>query len=1092
MLIVHQAHRIPRLVEELARRMEQDPLGPLEEELIVVESRGLARRLPLELTRRLGVTARLGLPSPSAFIWDWLLRPFAGDGLDRHSPWDKEALAWRITGLLVREPALAGPGAPLVTGADGPRAARELGLRLADLFDQYLVFRPGLLLVWQGDDHADLPGALQATRAATLAPWQKSLWLRLREACATPTRADLMARWLLRATPAEVRALPRRITFFNLRGLPPAQLKLLARLAEWRDLHFMLANPAPDFYWSDLATMRRRTDPLDASQAPLMQANGLELGQWIDQLLGENAQFGSPLDPPPPESGATCLQRLQRSLAELDAVPPGPLDASLQFHACHNTQRQAEVLHDRVLDLLDRDPELAPGDVLVLCADLESSRPALETVFGTQEEGRRIPWAISRSAEGPLPIALEQVLDLIDGRRQAEAVLAPLACGALRRRLGMETDDLPRLAEWLRGAGISWGRDAAHRAELGLPATDEHGWRAGLDRLVLGHAMESGGEDGDFLPCDAAAGHHELLLGLLSWLATLERLRGEVREDRDPARWLQWLTGQLPHLLCAREEHERRELEALRHRLREHALAVEAAGPGIALPWSVARDALREALQPDEGSVGGLDGRLTIAPMLAGRGLPARVVVLFGLDDQVFPRPARRDELDLCLRLPLPADRQPRDQDRGQFLDAVCAAGDALLLFWQGMDARDGSSRPPSVVTGELLGLLERSQRRVLNEAGIRDDQAVQDRLTEVRPRRHPLQGFSAHAFSAGSAGSFHQERHAMARALLRSRAGIPDAVEKGHGFWNATPLDLPPLDGELELEALLAFYKNPAKSFLKRAGLRLPWDGGSPARHEPFVLDPLDRGTLRRRLLQARLRRLPVSGEEARLRAEGLLPWGRPGRRQLEQLQALADDALRVARETANADPREVEIRCQVDGVALRGRLWHCDGALLLVDLSGAASNQLLPAWIQHLLWQLAEGDLPPVAQRRTLRVTLKKDQPSGGFLPTGEDAGEQAVTVLRRWREGQRAWLPWLGPVSEKLAGKSAGWEGTDEELLASNDWFEGLDHIRDDAWLRLALGGADPFSHPLLSIRVLDLARELGALWPARDRGHKEEEA
>ena len=247
MLVVHQAHRIQTLVEVLAGRMSADPLGVLDVEWIVVESRGLARRLPLELSRRLGVTLRLGLPNPSAFIWDGLLRPFAGPGLERHSPWDKEALAWRIATLLPQAPELAGPGAPLMAGADGLTAARELGRRLADLFDQYLVHRPGMLLAWQGDAHADLPGVARAREAAEWAPWQKALWLRLREDCPAPTRADLMSRWLREATPDHVRHLPGRVSLFNLRGLPQGQLMLLARLAEWRDLHVFLANPAPEY-----------------------------------------------------------------------------------------------------------------------------------------------------------------------------------------------------------------------------------------------------------------------------------------------------------------------------------------------------------------------------------------------------------------------------------------------------------------------------------------------------------------------------------------------------------------------------------------------------------------------------------------------------------------------------------------------------------------------------------------------------------------------------------------------------------------------------------------------------------------------------
>jgi exodeoxyribonuclease V gamma subunit len=42
-----------------------------------------------------------------------------------------------------------------------------------------------------------------------------------------------------------------------------------------------------------------------------------------------------------------------------------------------------------------------------------------------------------------------------------------------------------RLSPWVREANIHWDR-CAHAASLGLPATAEHTWRFGLDRLLLG------------------------------------------------------------------------------------------------------------------------------------------------------------------------------------------------------------------------------------------------------------------------------------------------------------------------------------------------------------------------------------------------------------------------------------------------------------------------------------------------------------------------------------------------------------------------------------------------------------------------------
>ena len=68
-------------------------------------------------------------------------------------------------------------------------------------------------------------------------------------------------------------------------------------------------------------------------------------------------------------------------------------------------------------------------------------------------------------------------------------------------------------------------RDAAHRVELGLPATAEHTWKFGLDRLILGFALPGDGMQlfADILPGGAV--ETGLFLGLNALVALRRRLR---------------------------------------------------------------------------------------------------------------------------------------------------------------------------------------------------------------------------------------------------------------------------------------------------------------------------------------------------------------------------------------------------------------------------------------------------------------------------------------------------------------------------------------------------------------------------------------
>ena len=66
-LRIHTSNRLDLLVERLARDLREDPLPPLEREVIVVQSQGMHRWLTLELARRLGIAASLSVPFPRTF-----------------------------------------------------------------------------------------------------------------------------------------------------------------------------------------------------------------------------------------------------------------------------------------------------------------------------------------------------------------------------------------------------------------------------------------------------------------------------------------------------------------------------------------------------------------------------------------------------------------------------------------------------------------------------------------------------------------------------------------------------------------------------------------------------------------------------------------------------------------------------------------------------------------------------------------------------------------------------------------------------------------------------------------------------------------
>ena len=133
----------------LLKLMQESPASPFEQEAILVQSQGMAHWLKLQLADGLGVAAQVDFPLPSSFVWQVFnhLQP----ELPKRSHFDKQIVAWKLLRLLpdlVQQPECAPVAEYLHNDADGLKA-HQLAQTIADVFDQYLVYRPDWLLSWE-------------------------------------------------------------------------------------------------------------------------------------------------------------------------------------------------------------------------------------------------------------------------------------------------------------------------------------------------------------------------------------------------------------------------------------------------------------------------------------------------------------------------------------------------------------------------------------------------------------------------------------------------------------------------------------------------------------------------------------------------------------------------------------------------------------------------------------------------------------------------------------------------------------------------------------------------------------------------------
>ena len=945
MLILHQSNRLERLADDLAEVLRVPLAPPLAPETIAVQSNGMARWLRMRLADRLGVSANLDFPLPSSLVWK-LFGRILSDVPD-HSPYDREVLVWRLMGLL---PTIAGGEAfaPLrayLADAEDDLRRHQLALRIADLFDQYLVYRPDWILDWERGGGET---------------WHAPLWRELVRSVGGIHRVRVQERFLvaLDSAPSAPCGLPSRLSLFGIPTLPPAQLEVFARLAERLDVHLFQLNPCRQF-WAEIRSEReiaRRVKDRDPRELYLETGNSLLaacgkqgrdfLGLLLDYNPHELEEFE--------ESGEdSLLHGLQTDILTLrnrgeGGAPRSHLrsdDRSVQVHSCHGPMREVEVLYDQLLALFEADPGLEPGDIAVMTPDIEAYAPFIEAVFGTAEPDRRIPFSIAdrrQRTESPVATAFFSLLEVVEGRFGADQVLGLLEIEPVRRRFGIAEGDLPQIQDWIRATGVRWGVDGESRAALDLPATAEHTWRAGLDRLLLGYALPAAGRRpfGGILPYDEVEGAASRVLGrLCSFAEALFAAREELSRPRPVALWADLLVRLLGRFLDADEDEEEQVADIRRAAA---ALAAEAAQADFegSVSLAVVRSALQAALGEGRGGGRFLAGRVTFCAMVPMRSVPFQVVCLIGLNDGSYPRSRRAPGFDLMSEDIRIGDRSRRDDDRYLFLEAIVSARRVLYLSYVGQSNRDNAPLPPSVLVSELLDYAERGF------APPEGDGALRDRLVT----RHPLHAFSPRYFRGGADGPqlfSYSEEFCEASRRRRTAAAPPSFLVR--------PLAAPPAEWRtVDLARFIRYFQQPTKYLVReRLRIRLEEQEGLLESREPFTLDGLAAYGLRQELLDLRLAGGSPADAWEVARGGGRLPQGRVGEVLfVEEAEKVEAFAKRLEARRPAERPEPIPVDCDLGPIRLTGWLTGASGqGLLDYRLTTAKPKDWIALWLRHLL---------------------------------------------------------------------------------------------------------------------------------------------
>lgn len=861
MFNVYYSNQLDNLKAILVSILKDDPNpNPFDEEIILVQSSGMAQWLQLQIATDLGISGNIQFPYPTSFLWQQYRTLFPD--LPKENIFAREIMVWHLMRIIPKhlDKAEFSALSNYLKSADQLKLY-QLSVKVADLFDQYLVYRPHWLVEWENNQSEkvfneiiQLNNFSQEKRKDIYdyIQWQSILWNELVDEIKSRTselifntshRAYLQQRYfekLDNLTEQEKSLLPHRIFIFGISSLPPAQLAVLNKLSQYCTIHLFFTNPSEKF-WGDNRedkivekialgkhlSVEELEGLLDEQGNPLLALWGKQGKEFLNLLTEQeindidlyhrNEEINSLLD------------QIKNSILDFEAKTKLTYlkeDNSLQIHSCHSKMREIEVLHNQLLSLFEQNPELSPNDIIVMSADIDSYTPYINAVFGRYEykDPRFIPFTVSDqkiSQIDPVISSFLLLLTLKENIFSAEVMLDLLDIPSIREKYQLTQENVFQLRSWVDKVGIRSGLTKDNPEWKNY-----NSWENGLDRLLLGNSLKNENNAWqDILAFNESYGLSAEVVGYLAkFIDNLSAWHQFLQQSHTIEDWQSALLN-LINEMYQDNEHSQGILAKLISEIDIISEQITQADFAQEIDSEIITQLFEQRLENERDNLTFLIGKVNFCTLLPMRAIPFKVVCLLGMNEGDFPRQQVINNFDLMQFSPRKGDRARRDDDRYLFLEALLSAQEVFYISYIGQSLINNSEKFPSILVSQLIDYIHNNLPD--NEKG------------NFKAKLHSMSVFSPRNFIYD-------------RAYNKEWLDIQKQAVQNQPFLTKLSTDKLEIPTSIELDDLIAYLQEPVRYFFNHhLGVLFPNDSESIDETEHFSLSGLEKFNLLNELLR-------------------------------------------------------------------------------------------------------------------------------------------------------------------------------------------------------------------------------------------------
>ncbi|MBW7838757.1 MAG: exodeoxyribonuclease V subunit gamma [Chitinophagaceae bacterium] len=935
-LYIKGSNSLTKLAEEFCRDIGNQEMSVFQPLYIITQTEGMNSWLKTQTAERAGIAANISFLKPN----DLINKIYYLLGGQYQKTLSRLDIQWLIYDTLDNEGFMRHfPHVASYYHKDGlidniKRIA--LARQVADLFDQYQVYRYDMLEKWNHEE--------QTTRDPE-ERWQLTLWniIRNKAGVQFPDKATIRH--------SIIDNLNRKDALVNLAEAMPAiylfgtslitgyHHEILLGVSQHIPIYVYLPNPAPGIYWYEdqgrkslFYQRKKKQEPDTAAQGNSLLTDWGKLTQNTFRLFFKDDSTINNYEDFEEVVEANTLLGAIRSTIHRHETPEKNYfkremlnDHSVTIHSCFSPLREVEALYNFIVRLLDENPQkYSLRDIIVQVTDINKYASYIRAVFDNAPFRLRYEIADeSLIASDSISQALYSILTIEQGDFTSEKVLQLLDYSTIRDHFRIYDSGLIRRV--VSAANIRHGIKGDQADD-----TVYVSWDYGLKRIMYGICMsdetEIGTGDSSFFTVDlvesSAAGE------VVHFVSFIEKLIHSIQE-RDTLRtvteWIQYVYEVLDNLLADRETETDNEYHLINNQLQEMISSGNLFEEKIS--YAVFLRQFLPTLEESARSANFGRGGITFCSLIPMRSIPFKVVAMLGIDADKFPRKPVKTGFNLMENHPLPGDRNVKINDKHLFLETLLSAEEKLFISYIGQRIKDNTTKPPSILIDELISFIESASKV--------------DDVRDILVTKQPLHGFSS---KYG-----HDDRYYTYLPGSDSKKEIGEEAQKEETDNNT-----------ITIESLYRFFSDTVAYFYNHVlGIYFDEHAVTLPETEIFEMDALEKWKVNRELLYSDQDELNTFIRTSV--KTGLIPLRTGGEYAVHRIRSEYEDTIsKFTQERNGLEPEKKNLVFTTHGITVSGTIENVFGDKVLIpNLSKNPGKAQLKALLYALLAQATGSGL-------------------------------------------------------------------------------------------------------------------------------------